>query len=547
MDMYLLRDKAFVPRKELFMKKKKMIFPVPNATEMEVQSSELSDKNIKFLNEEGKPDNSWLFGMLFWLANVKKMDLDLLYQLARTLNQEMFNNMIPDAYLRKKVVECFYFKTTNNQTFCASFEGLIDIVLDQNGQTQYLIIEENQQMQLAPYMIDGADLSRTFLAPPPKKCLPWELPHFENILNFFDTDSDQSLFDDLKVYVDSNVDLGNPSYSTVLVLFIMLSYLTEQIQIAPSLFFYGSPGTGKTTILKVLRSLCFRPLFLCALNEAPIFRSADRANVTLILDISDVQAQASKQNSYEMLLNRMDRSAITAKVLNPDAGPFLDTTYFKNFGLTVLASNEPLQEALMTRVISIPPFFSKKIFNHYITAEDGKEFRDRLTAFRARHLQKPLPNISKMDGTRWSDILRPLIQVSLLLSPQVNIQLQEAMKILNTHRSSSLKETFEYELLLSILSAFLWFIQNPKYRHSPKILLEVKDIYDRINSGMPEYEKYSFQKIGRTIQKLRIPTVRAEGNRAHVLWDKTYMAALYRKYEIVVPENCKSGSDVQYL
>jgi len=60
---------------------------------------------------------------------------------------------------------------------------------------------------------------------------------------------------------------------------------------------------------------------------------------------------------------------------------------------------------------------SSRFFENDVRPEDGLSLKERLTAFRAKYMERPLPEAKKPCKGRLGDILRPLRQICILVCP----------------------------------------------------------------------------------------------------------------------------------
>lgn len=127
-----------------------------------------------------------------------------------------------------------------------------------------------------------------------------------------------------------------------------------------------------------------------------------------------------------MLLSRFENGIESARILHPEKGRFKDTMYFDTFGPSIIATNGKPDEILETRCLPIDmPNMPGDYENP--KPEYALELKARLTAWRAKNLFVPLPEISPIQGIsgRLWDISRPLFQVARLINPGNGIHLEE--------------------------------------------------------------------------------------------------------------------------
>lgn len=127
---------------------------------------------------------------------------------------------------------------------------------------------------------------------------------------------------------------------------------------------------------------------------------------------------AERERSEDLLLGRFEKGGRVPRVNNPDRGPHKDIDYYNTFGATIIGTNEPVDRILETRAIQINMPEAVRVFNNDVTPEIGRPLKERLTAFRARHLWTVLPETPKPAQGRLGDILKPLLQIIRLARPE---------------------------------------------------------------------------------------------------------------------------------
>jgi hypothetical protein len=85
------------------------------------------------------------------------------------------------------------------------------------------------------------------------------------------------------------------------------------------------------------------------------------------------------------------------------------------------------------------------------TPEAALPLKERLTAWRAQHLEKALPNCAKPAAGRLGDILKPLLQIIRLVKPE-----REPVKELERGRLLDKADTLEGKILQVVWSLRAW-------------------------------------------------------------------------------------------
>jgi hypothetical protein len=132
-------------------------------------------------------------------------------------------------------------------------------------------------------------------------------------------------------------------YRFLLASFVMSTWVIDRLPVAPYVALVGPPGSGTTTVLKVLHLLCRRGLLTSDISSAAFYRASDRVTPTLFIDET---ATAGQQRTLFHLL----RSGTTRDVF-----ALRENRSYRTFGAKVVAWPElPDDDALNSRCIIIP-------------------------------------------------------------------------------------------------------------------------------------------------------------------------------------------------
>jgi len=206
----------------------------------------------------------------------------------------------------------------------------------------------------------------------------------------------------------------------------------------------------------------------------------------LFIDAMDISKKAERTGTEDILLQRFERGAVVPRVLYPDRGPHKDTVYYDIYGPTVIATNEKVSEILATRAIQIIMPESSRQFEDDVRPEDALPLRERLVAWRARHMDSELPETLKPCRGRLGDILKPLRQVILMVAPGEEQRFLNLCVEIQNQRYEILSDTLEASIMQAI-SDLEDQIENCK--------LLSKTITEKLNEDVPE----KFHRAQRTI------------------------------------------------
>jgi hypothetical protein len=212
----------------------------------------------------------------------------------------------------------------------------------------------------------------------------------------------------------------------------------------------------------------------------------------------DISKKAERGNSDDILLLRAEKGAKCCRIQNPEEGPFNDMVYFDIYGPTIISSNEPLQHILETRCLPIT--MPNRPGNYENPRPElALELKERLTAWRAKHLFATFPDMEPIEGIsgRLWDISKPMLFVNSLLPVDSRILTKSILAIAG-EKEESKKDTVEGRLVAIIKEITSEFALNRFAEWS----IKVSDIRTRYNQGKPENRHASSPWIGKRLKSM---------------------------------------------
>jgi energy-coupling factor transporter ATP-binding protein EcfA2 len=186
--------------------------------------------------------------------------------------------------------------------------------------------------------------------------------------------------------------------------FVFSTWNPETLPVAPYLALLGPPGSGKTTVMRILRLLCRRSLPVSDISSAGFYDVCNRLSPTLLID------EAATAGHPRTLLHLLRSSS------SPGFVSLRKGTAQMAYGPKVLAWTElPNDPALISRCLIIP--MHKTSRTDLISPDDpkvlefAKRVRMRLQQFRFEHYRSlPIPKVpaSVQLSSRPLDIYRAL-------------------------------------------------------------------------------------------------------------------------------------------
>jgi len=408
-------------------------------------------------------------------------------------------------------------QSTPSPKYSADFKGLVDIV-EQDGKPAFLV-KDVDKIKVVSEWNDSGDC----LKPPPKKAMRWLLPKADEVIKYYTNDNDKQLYEDLLVYCKGISELPSKEYYDLLVTWIFHTYCLEHFRYSPYLYFFAVTERGKTRTGQGLMYASYRGYRTETLNESQIIRLATDCKVSLFIDATDLWENARRKGIEDVLLGRFEKGSTVSRVLFPDKGAFEDTVYYEIFGATIITTNVKVSDVLESRAIEINMPETDKLFDNEIRPEDSLSFRERLVAFRARHLNDKFPEVQKPAKGRLGDILKPLFQVLHLVNSQRESQFLRLVNKIEGARKIERSTGQEAELIKAVIS---------QESHVDKGLLLTELIVNCVNLGKPERYELSKNRVGRDLVALGFEKKPASSGNMAIVYDQEKINRLMTSYGI---------------
>jgi hypothetical protein len=416
----------------------------------------------------------------------------------------------------------------------AYFPGLVDVCSNDDGQLVYVILKDGELILTPEHSTETDSFSI-----PDKIHFQFTIPRAAEVLRYF-AQEDHALYEDVIFYLKRFSALDDEQWAIV-AHFVFLTYLHDHpgIDYCPYLLFNAVPERGKSRNGKSISNVAFRGIHLVELREATIFRYSEYFHGTFFFDLMDISKKAERGNCEDILLLRAEKGAKCCRIRNPDEGPFNDMKYYDIYGPTIISSNEPLQHILETRCLPIT--MPNRPGNYENPRpEMALELKERLTAWRAKHLTKTFPDMEPIEGIsgRLWDIAKPMFFVNSLLPVDSRI-LSESMLAIASEKEESRKDTVEGRLVAIIKEITSEFALDRFEEWS----IKVSDIRTRYNQGKPENRHASSPWIGKRLKSMSFRNRRVKGYSEILITDNEYVTLL-KQFRYTTGESAKPNDSL---
>jgi hypothetical protein len=204
--------------------------------------------------------------------------------------------------------------------------------------------------------------------------------------------------------VRSTVDLPESSIRIV-VAFALSTWFVDNLAVAPYLWICGPPGSGKTTLMRLLHCLCRRAVLTAGTIPSQVYSLPALLRPTLLLDELQFNG-AQHSHALESWLRAGNARGVPVTV----GGRLVDS-----FGAKVLCSRQPASDtALSSRALHIsmvPTRSNLQALDEETVERMANDFQPRLLMFRLQHYQefRPQPLDLSPLSPRIADLARALV------------------------------------------------------------------------------------------------------------------------------------------
>jgi hypothetical protein len=340
------------------------------------------------------------------------------------------------------------------------------------------------------------------------------------------------LVEAVRDFIHRYVDLS-PAFEEIAAHYVLLTWVYDAFSELGYLRFRGDYGTGKTRALLTVGSLCYKPFFASgASTVSPIFHVLDAFGGTLVLDEADFRFSDATAELTKVLNNgTVDGLPVLRTMTNRHRE--LDPKAFKVFGPKLIGmrrgfSDQALESRFLTEETGQRPL--RPDISIHLPKEMKMEalgLRNRLLSWRFAARQIVVPDPSRLVpgiAPRLNQTALALLSIVDGSDARERIAVElvgEEARVLS-ERASSLEAT----VLTSV-----WEVARST-GSGPIPLKAVAQNFCRKTSGNLQ-DSITSKTIGFVVRtKLRLPTVKSNGNYAIPATSRPQIAALAARYGV---------------
>lgn len=303
--------------------------------------------------------------------------------------------------------------------------------------------------------------------------------------------STHELLEKIRGFIHKYVDVS-PFFEEIGAYYAMFSWIYDRFNELAYLRALGDYGSGKSRLLQVIGSVCYKPMFVGgATTTSPVFRIIDSFQGTLILDEADYRFSDTTADIIKILNSGYQKGI---PVLRSEGQGTFEVKSYDVFCPKIIATRKRFDDiALESRFlieemdkkelredipINLPPSFE----------EEALELRNQLLLWRFRNLKSAALRIENNDRTiepRLNQIITPLL--SIMEDDDARNRLKLRIKEYNEQLVADRGMSIEAEVFEALLRCFDDGKQEPTMK-------EIGESYNL--SGVSQKDQLSPRRIG---------------------------------------------------
>lgn len=341
----------------------------------------------------------------------------------------------------------------------------------------------------------------------------------EKVVALFGVKTSKNIINDISTYIREFIYLKEEPEYIVISLIPLLSYIVSVFERIPYFWLRADKGSGKTTLMSVLKPLVYHPVFVSNITPSTLFRIVDENSPTLFMD--EVEALATRSNANNPFIQILNSGYHKEGQVTRTRGNQVQV--FKTYGLKILAGISQIAETVEDRCIQInlhkppdstviTPYVGQNVENTLqlqkaIQASIWKNINELYT-----YLQNPAsigidPRISLREYDKWM----PILAIAKVFSTKKNNYFEAvqeyALKQLEQKQLSEQKSP--KNTCTAIIRDFLTdFATDTKVRDPNFFFFETNEIWEVIRKNDPYNTYRNKAELTNTLKKIGVETDR---------------------------------------
>lgn len=392
----------------------------------------------------------------------------------KNIKDEQATNFKSTIITDDALYEMIYDKTLNSTSFIKS---------GRNGQTEFFLKEVE---------ING----RKFKPLPPNNMLVEK-----RVILFpsmpFPYDSEEKLLNEIQTFIHKYLDVTE-AFEPIATYYVLFTWMYDKFNEVPYLRAIGDFGSGKSRLLQVIGSLCYKPIFTGgATTTSPIFRIVDEVKGTLVIDEADFKYSDMSSEMIKILNMGYQKGS---NVLRSEGKGTFEVKAYDVFCPKIVATRETFTDKALESRFLIEEMGSgnlRKDIPRTLNDEfyfEAETLRNKLLMWRLENYFEPVEKCEEViDGIhpRLNQIVIPLL--SIIKDKKIREQLVTFIVKYNGELVAERGFSIESDIVFAILK-----LEHETFDGN----VTTKEITDEINKDIDNsYDKLNPKKVGWYLNK----------------------------------------------
>lgn len=351
--------------------------------------------------------------------------------------------------------------------------------------------------------------------------------------------SSEALLEEVQKFIHARVDIS-PSFERIAAQYVLLSWLYDRLNELPYLRARGDYGSGKSRFLRVVGSICYRPIFTAgATTTSPIFRILDQVKGTLVLDEADLNVSDAKNDLVKILNTGYQKG--TAVLRSEGKGVF-EVRSYDVYGPKIVATRQNFDDhALESRFLIEDMGKSALRKDMPIRLDDNfqqeaRQLRNKLLMWRFDNFRRSLVfDDTPIEGLhpRLQQIIIPLL--AIMPGEEIRETLLAHARRYNEELIADRGMSWESQAVIAILRL---------HKDTGLDGVAIKDIARAMNDDLDLTEHVSPRKVGWILRaRLQLKALRT-GKGFSLSFSRNQEKIIYWRERLGITDEAVSGEEV---
>lgn len=353
----------------------------------------------------------------------------------------------------------------------ANDKSVVELIYDQDSEQTWFAVFKDGTHTVKNFVTINGELYHPLS--PSNDLLKHKVILFPSAIE--DYQSEKCLIDRIKRYIRKYLEVS-PFFETIAAYYVMLSWLYDKFHELPYLRALGDFGTGKTRLLNVIGSICYKPMFVTgATTVSPIFRIISEFKGTLVLDEADFRFSDTTQEITKILNSGFSKGMFVLRT--ESSSKEYEVKAFDVYGPKIIAGRKAFFDLALESRCLVEKTEKRKRNDIPINLDDkfwkeAQILRNQLLSFRLRKFHQNLrnPKISDTIEPRLQQIITPLL--SIISDEETRAKVIEFVEAYDKELKEERGNSLDGDVLFAILVA--------REENSKPHIKDIADIYTKL-------------------------------------------------------------------